>query len=280
MRDWVDVPFREQHAEPKAIPQAPPGQPHVFVGLPSYDGWHKSQALVGLMLPSMRARLHYELGFGSLLARTFNDLLCKGRNSRAQCPWTHWALHHADISVGEMWLDVLIAEMARTGADILSAVVAIKDDRGLTSTGTIQGDGSIRRLTRKECARLPETFSAADLPALGIHTELVVNTGLLLIDFTKPWSDEFHFNVGDGIRKNADGTFGALVLPEDWNFSHWANGRGLKVFATRKLHVQHWDGGQPYGSEPGAGDWETDLGDDPSRYEEVRAARAKEGVAA
>ncbi len=281
MRKWTEVPFETRHAEPKALPQAmaPPQPPRVFVALPSYNGFIKAQALLGLLLPSATCFLHYELGFGSLLATNFNHLLCKARNSRAEGKWTDFGMHHADISAPPGWLDVMVEEKRRVGADILSVVVPIKDERRLTSTGTVQEGGHIRRLTLKEVHQLPETFCAADLAQLGIHTPMVVNTGLMLVDFTQPWSDEFHFSIGDAIQKQPDGTFSPACLPEDWNFSSWANARGLKVYATRKVPVGHWDGGACWDNGEHEDGWITDLGDDPSRYGAVRAERAKEVTA-
>ncbi len=296
MRKWTEVPFEEHHAEPKALPQAlaseaaafmrlqtaalsvPPQPPRVFVALPSYNGFIKAQALLGLLLPSATCFLHYELGFGSLLATNFNHLLCKARNSRAEGKWTDFGMHHADISAPPGWLDVMTSEKRRVGADILSVVVPIKDERRLTSTGTVQEGGHIRRLTLKEVHQLPETFCAADLAQLGIHTPMVVNTGLMLVDFTQPWSDEWHFSIGDAIQRQPDGTFSPACLPEDWNFSSWANARGLKVYATRKVPVQHWDGGACWDNGKHLDGWESDLGDDPSAYGAVRAERAREGV--
>ncbi len=283
MRKWTEVPFEEHHTEPKALPPklaALAQSPRVFVALPSYNGFIKAQALLGLLLPSATCFLHYELGFGSLLATNFNHLLCKARNSRGEGKWTDFGMHHADISAPPGWLDVMVEEKRRAHADILSVVVPIKDERRLTSTGTVQEGGHIRRLTLKEVHQLPETFCAADLAQLGIHTPMVVNTGLMLVDFTQPWSDEFHFSIGDAIQKQPDGTFSPACLPEDWNFSSWANARGLKVYATRKVPVGHWDGGACWDNGKHDDGWITDLGDDPSRYGAVRAERAQEGVTA
>lgn len=281
MRDWVSVPFQEAKLAPETngnvlAPAA--GPPRVFIALPTYNGYHKSQSLFGLMLASERAQICYELGNASLLDTNFNNLVCKGRNSRGECPWTHWGMHHADISAPPFWLDTMLGEMARVGADVLSAVVAIKDARRTTSTGTIEQNGSIRRLTLKEIHKLPETFSAADLPIIGIHTPLVVNTGLLLLRFTEPWADEFQFNIGSGILKKPNGKFSTVMMPEDWNFSHWCNLKGLRLFATRKVFVQHWDGGVAWDNGVHEDGWETDLGDDPDLYEEIIAARRAEGV--
>lgn len=285
MRQWVSVPFVQSAPTPATngvvavtTPIAPPAVPRVFIALPTYNGWFKAQAIIGLLLASRSAQVHYRPGFGSLLAMNFNGLWCKALNSRAEGQWTDWCMHHADISVvSEGWLDTLLQERRRVGADILSVVVPIKDDRCLTSTGVVQPDGTIRRLTLKEVYRLPETFCEADLERAGIKGQLVVNTGLWVCDFTKPWVEEACFNIGDAIRKEPDGTFRTLVLPEDWNFSHWAGRKGLKVYATRKVQVTHW-GEAAYGSGPPQGGWETDLGDDPTLHEMVRAARRAEGL--
>lgn len=280
MRDWVGVPFTDQKA-PEAPAAAPPpaDRPTVFIALPTHDGYHKSEAVLSMLVASRKAVIHPEIGKASLLDTNFNRLLCIARNNRKHVPWTHWCMMHNDIAPEALWLDILLGEMARTGADVLSAVVAIKDERRLTSTGTVQADGSIRRLTLKECHRLPETFCAADLPAIGIHTSLVVNTGLLLLDFTKPWADEFAFSSGAGIVRGPEGDWQTIMIPEDWNFSHWANQKGLKVYATRKVHVDHWDGGARWDNAKHEDGWETDLGDNPAMYEEVLAARKAEVAA-
>jgi hypothetical protein len=286
MRDWVSVPFALAPARPGVT--APPAlaafltelprEKAVFVALPTYNGWLKAQALRGLILAAAGVRFTYELGFGSLLTTNFNRLLCMARNTRPACPWTHFAMHHADVSADPGWLDTLVAEMDRVGADVLSAVIAIKDDRRLTSTGTVCADGSVRRLALKEVYRLPETFSAQDLPRLGIRAPLVVNTGLFVCDFTKSWADEFVFRQADDVVRLPDGTFRPLNLPEDWGFSGWCNQRGLRVFATRKVPVVHWNGDTPWDNGPHEDGWDTDLGDDPGKYDEVRAARALEAV--
>lgn len=283
MRPWVNVPFLEAPQEAPTTPAeatpAPAGPPRVFLALPTYNAWVIGYALTGLLLASNRAHIHLKLGKGSLLANTFNRLLCMARNSKKECPWTHWAMHHADISAAESWLDTMLAEMERVKADVLSAVVAIKDNRRITSTGTVESSGNIRRLTLKEVHRLPETFSAADLPTIGIHTELVVNTGLLLVRFDQPWADDFCFNVADGIGRNPDGTQRPLILPEDWGFSRWVNDRKLRLFATRKVFVQHWDGDTAWDNGLHPEGWDHDLGDDPAHYDEVRAVREAEAKA-
>ncbi len=282
MRDWVEVPFEEPKPPSEANGRpphaaAPDGPPRVFIALPTYNGYHKSHALIGLIQSTARAQIHFQLGFGSLLAMNFNSLWAHALNSRGEGRWTHFAMHHADISAPTLWLDVLTDEMDRVGADVLSVVVAIKDDRRTTSTGVVQDDNTIRRLTLKEVHRLPETFGEDDLRAAGICGRLVVNTGLWVCRFTEPWVEDVCFHVGDGVCRQTGGDFRVKTMPEDWNFSYWAGERGLKVMATRKVRTVHW-GEAAFPSDLPADGWTTDLGDDPARYEEVRAARAAEGM--
>jgi hypothetical protein len=74
-------------------------------------------------------------------------------------------LLHSDIGYEPYWLDKLVAEAQRQSADVLSAVVPLKGPGGETSTGI--GDretGRVRRLSARDLAGLPPTFSAADLP--------------------------------------------------------------------------------------------------------------------
>lgn len=272
MTAWTEVPFEAAAslAPPAALPRLdmPNGkrgrgeqsQASVFVGIPTYNGWLKAQALDGILLASERHRLHYKPGYGSLLAMNFNALWCRALNSRRREPWTHFAMLHADIAPPPGWLDTLLTEMARVEADVLSCCVAIKDDRRLTSTGVIGPDGNIRRLTVKEIHRLPQTFSAADLPAIGLSGPLVVNTGLWVCDFSKPWVEEVCFNVGDAIRREANGDYRPVIAPEDWKFSDWCNRRGLKVCATTAVRPRHYGEGE-YTVEPGECGWDTDLGD-------------------
>lgn len=273
MSEWVNVPFVDGTAATMLPPVPSDGRPRVFIAVPSYNGWVRMESFDGLMLATQSARSYIRFVKGSLLANTFNRLYATAWNSRKLVPWTHWALHHADIQAPEGWLDMMLAEMDRVGADILSCAVAIKDDRKLSSTGTVEASGNVRRLTLREVHRLPETFSAADLPTLGIHTPLVVNTGLLLVRMDRPWSRKVCFRIGDGMREDASGDIHPVGLPEDWGFSVWANELQLRVFCTRKIVVHHHGEASYSNEEPKEGEgWEKDLGDNPAERDAVQLA--------
>ena len=230
----------------------------VFLAVPYYDSLIP-QALPGLMLPSETARLSINLEGGSLLGLVFNRLWCAALNGRGDKALTHFAMHHADIQAPPGWLDVLLAEMDRAGADVMAAIVPIKDGRGLTTTGVQDPrTGRIRRFTVREVLNFPATFDGA---ATGYHDEwLMINTGLWVCDFTQPWVEDACFHIRDAIHKGDDGIFRARALSEDWSFSAWCAERGLKVFATRKVPVVHHGRAAFRNNEPW-GDWTTDLGD-------------------
>ena len=266
---WQEVPFRQG--------QARRGR-RLFIAAPSYNGWTREENREGLRRPSETAEnWTVQPGKGSLLAYVFNRLLFGAYNTRPEFGWTYFLLHHADVEAPPGFADVLMDEMDRTGADVLSACVAIKDGRGLTSTGLAHPEnGSIRRLTWHEACRLPKTFdgpTACRVLGAPEGSGLAVNTGLMLLNFDKiaPFlrpghlgADDpgLHFSILDGAREEPDGRLTACVLPEDWNFSRACRQRGLKVFATRLVRpVHHGEACYPAPGDEPWGDWTTDKGD-------------------
>jgi hypothetical protein len=239
----------------------------VFVALPSYATM-VPHALEGLLLATEHARYKYLPRSGSLIALMFNALWVTCLNSRDKEPWTHFAMHHADIEAPPGWIDTLLSEMDRTGADVLSVVMAIKDSRGLTSTGVMRPNGSIRRLTMTEVHDLCPTFDVKDVKALLTdETEdlkLMVNTGLWIARLDRTWVDDFPgFHVIDTVKKHGDDgktTHKAHCLPEDWNASKWWAENGVKVMATRQVSSIH-HGGAKFPNDHVWGDWSVDKGD-------------------
>jgi hypothetical protein len=231
----------------------------VYLAVPHYDTLI-AQALPGVMLASKQHRYVLAMEGGSLLALVFNHLWCRALNDRHKDGYSHFAMHHADMEAPAGWMDRLIDEQRRVDADVLSVVVPIKDARGLTSTGVRHPEtGHIRRFTMKEIHEtLPPTFSIHDTPWKD-HW-LMVNTGLWVCDFSKPWVEHVCFSILDSVIKTEDGRFQARTLPEDWNFSGWCARKGLRVFATRVLNVSHHGRGI-FRNDTVWGDWQTDLGD-------------------
>lgn len=233
--------------------------PVLYAAMPHYGGC-SFEAAAALFHASKLCRvLERGLG-GSLLAMTFNALWCEALNLRAELGVTHFAMLHADVAAQTCWADVLLAEMAATGAGVVSAVLPIKDDRGLTSTavGTRgrQWDG-FRRLTMAEVQSLPETFTLADL-GLSEHAHtLLVNTGCFLADLRQPWCEKVWFEVRDRISRGPDGKFRADNWPEDWHLSQQLQRLGVPVAATRKVRAVH-EGRRGYGNGAAWGTWQHD----------------------
>lgn len=185
---------------------------------------------------------------GSLLASNFNQLLCAGLQMEAAGAITHMAMIHSDIDPEDCWLDTLIEEMEAQQADLVSAVVAIKDLRGVTSTAIGQLDDPwhvYRRLTVKESLDLPQTFDSAGAGCPG--KPLLVNSGLWVADLRRPCFKAVgddgvlraHFTIRDRIVKQEDGTLRVDCEPEDWYFSRQLHELGARVCATHRVLVKH-----------------------------------------
>jgi hypothetical protein len=232
----------------------------VFLAVPHYNGL-EAEALPSLIQASQAARVKIRADGCSLLAHNFNRLWCQALNERRANGFTHFAMHHADQGADAGWLDALLGELERTGADIISVVVPLKDGRGLTSTALYNPQtAAVQRLTMREVMNLPETFEADDI-SYALGRQLLVNTGLWVCRLDATWVDEFPgFEVRDAVVKCQDGQFRASVFSEDWNASAWWAKKGVKVVATRKVGVRHI-GRAAFGNADAWGDWETDNGE-------------------
>lgn len=151
----------------------------------------------------------------------------------------YFAQQHSDV-VGEPgWLDILLEEIEKHEADLVSAAVAIKDTRGLTSTTVFDlATGKHRRITMRELMELPETFSVEDVPWAPHGSVLCTNTGLWACKFG-PWCEKVVFTIRDFISCDENGTWTVGFWPEDWQFAMDAARLGQKIMVTRRACVQH-----------------------------------------
>jgi predicted O-methyltransferase YrrM len=192
-----------------------------------------------------------------------NVLWVEALNAAQRGEVTHFAMLHSDIHPSPGWVDTLASEMVRVGADMISATVALKDPRGLSSTGvgsTADPWNAFRRFTMRELHEMPETFSIADTT----HPEryLLHNTGCWLADLRNPaWRKvgpggflvaTFSFPVAAQLMP--DGTIEHRRESEDWYFSRQIAGLPLKTFATRKVTTAHY-GDTPYVNNKPWGDY-------------------------
>jgi hypothetical protein len=176
---------------------------------------------------------------------------------------THFIMLHDDISPYGLWIEDLITEMQRFDADVVSAVVPIKDTRGITSTAIDNPDNCFapeRRLTMTEIENLPMTFTSADCGYP--DRALLVNSGCFLARFDKPWRlPPFRFNIDDRISYATEGRYKdhyvAETASEDWQFSRHVHKHGGKVMATKRVKLDHW-GMMSFPNFVKWGQWTTD----------------------
>lgn len=192
-------------------------------------------------------RIHHLELTGSILTWSFNTLWAAALNLKEEAGLTHFLLWHSDIRpLGQDWLKTMIEEMFASEADVLSAIVPIKDRRGLTSTALDTDPWQPVRITQHQAHH--------ELPVSWTAPNLLLNTGLMLVDFTKPWVYDVCFHMHDRIVRNPEGKWTAHVIPEDWDFSRQCHRLGLKLVATRCVTVEHfgqgcWNSSQIWGEK-------------------------------
>ena len=225
----------------------------VFLAIPTYlDRIENSNLILAVLNATEHHAIAPVTSSTSANCLGFNILWLKALSLRS-AGFTHFCMLHSDVVPEHFFVDKMLSVMARTGADVLSAVIPIKDQKGLTSTALDEPVGDWdprwrkRRLTLREIHELEPTFT---------HDRLLLNTGLMLVDITKPWVDSIHFHFDDAIIEHR-GERVAVASPEDWNFSMDARALGAKLYATREVRVMH-AGQAMYSNGFAWGSWHTD----------------------
>lgn len=210
----------------------------VYCGIPTY----KADIHVDVMFMSHQmTKGDHDVSFdrmdSSACCATFNYLLLKALDAHRAGQADYFLLWHSDVVPEPYFLDKMIDIAKKNNAEILSAIIPIKDTHGLTSTAIDEPVGDmpaywrVRRLTMAEIMGMPPTFS---------HEKLLVNTGLLLVDLSKPWVKEIFFHFDDAIITH-HGKRMPVVMPEDWMFSRDARKLGCKsMWVTREVNVNHF----------------------------------------
>lgn len=230
-------------------------QARVFLAYP-HTGQVVADSLMAAWQASRSHAVHLVPHASSLLTYNFNRLWAEALNKRAAWGLTHFAMLHSDVVPQYGWLDVLLEEQARVGVQVLSAVIPLKDGRGLTSTAVFYPEAQrVLRLTLAEVHTFHPTFGHAGVIQHG--GLLLLNTGCFVCDFTQPWVEDVHFWWTDTIVRGPAGTFQAQVMPEDWNFSLWCHGHQVSLAATRAVAVEH-HGLAEYSNQTVWGTWQTD----------------------
>lgn len=178
-----------------------------------------------------------------------NRLWCYALNQASRGKCTHFAMLHSDITPSPGWIDLLVDELDKHNADLISAVAALKNEDGLTSCGI--GDSSnpwqpYRRFTMRELMALPETFRIDDTP----HPDkyLLHNTGCWVADLRKSiWrttddTGNLVIDLSFPIRARVSET-GEVIHEresEDWHFSRKIAECCGKTLATRRVSTIHF----------------------------------------
>jgi hypothetical protein len=230
---------------------------HIFLAVPN-AGSIMPCALTGVAEATRKHKMSLcPMQFGDI-PHNFNMMWCQALMQRRTDNITHFAMLHTDIKPSYAWLDTLLEEMDRVDADVMSTIIAIKDNRGLTTTGIRYPHvWGTRRFTMREIMRLPETFTIADTDEPdGI---LAINTGCWVCRLPAAgWPDKFPGFQNEHKIEWRGGEPCPEFDSEDWLFSAWAATQELKVYATRKVKAFH-AGGFMFGNDTAWGSWETEL---------------------
>lgn len=237
--------------------QPKPRKAKVFLGIPFSLNLYPGVLGAVLHATEKRHDVVVMTSCSGCLPHNFNTLFFEAYNRNQDgAGFTHFAMFHSDVRAKNYWLDTLIEEMDAHDADIMSAAVAIKDDRGLVSMG-IQKPGTwdVRRFTTKELHEMPETFSIADTTQPD-HW-LAINVGCVVCRLGENWIHKFSgFHVQNAVNV-VEGKRYPTFYSEDWEWSGWAHREGLRVFATRKVNTWH-TGNREYPTDHVWGDWTID----------------------
>jgi hypothetical protein len=234
-----------------------PAVPHVFAVMPLHTRQADCGAISALVQKAKHPKGQYMLSTRmkpeSLLDENFNDLWCAALNAidrpqKGIPPVTHFAMVHSDVEPENFWLDKLMVEQEACGADVLSVVIPVKSDQDVSSTAIGYSDDPwkiVKQFSMEEIYELPETFDAESAGYPG-HP-LLVNTGCWIAKLSGDWCRElignvaaFAFNsVSRIVWSREEGWHTERGRSEDWEMSRHLFSRGVKVMATRKIHLHH-----------------------------------------
>lgn len=211
-------------------------QDSVFLAVPTYDNGVQMRTAMALMAATRQRLLHVAFFGSSLLAHGFNRLWVMGLEQGA----SHWAMIHADVGAAAGWLDLMLDDLEATGADLLSAVVPIKNKPHTYSTALGHvGQPPHYQLRKDHLDKLPPIFDGAQLREVsGESGELCVNTGLWVCRLDAPWVRKVSFNIKTWIDYDGPKPV-CRCIPEDWGFSQQLHALGLRVLATTKVPLVH-----------------------------------------
>ena len=219
----------------------------VFFGMPCYTSWmHRDGYRAILRASEGDCEVYTFMSSSSLLGMTFNMCWVEALRAYLKGEATHFAMMHSDIVPEGPFLDIMLEQMEMHHAQVISAVVAIKNGQHETSTAISQIDNpwEADRLSLEQLEEMPLTFSIDDLRLR--PRQLLVNTGLMLVELGE-WALrtndagelKTYFTIRDQVVRLSERKFKVSAMPEDWNFSRMADEQGCKVCATQAIRIDH-----------------------------------------
>jgi hypothetical protein len=190
----------------------------------------------------------------SLLPTNCNNLLATALNHRVSNDLDWFAMQHTDVEPEPWWIDRLIAIADEQNADLVSALVPVKNESGSYSTviaAPRDPYGYFTQLNSRQVYHqtFPSTFGITeaaealeslpgDLRVENVpRSALLVNTGCMIYRLSH-WRYGVRFrNLDDLIEQ--DGVFRTVHQSEDFYFSQSVAECGGRVMATRLVHVKH-----------------------------------------
>lgn len=147
---------------------------------------------------------------------------------------------HDDIRMPKNWALDMLRIMEENKADILSVVSPIKDERGLTTTAIDELPYDIHApiVSEHRVRRLPLNEIYDNYPKTFTDPKLLINTGCMMINLRHERAKDLYFRFDDKIVCS-DGKYVPSSITEEWLLSRDAQKFGMKVFATRELHLIH-----------------------------------------
>jgi hypothetical protein len=239
----------------------------VFLGTPTRTGQLSGGTAQAVYHDVTKHRIAlFRLNQFTNLECNYNMLLCDALNLRDHDGIVWFAMLHDDVNPEPFWLDTLIDEALTHDADLMSAHVPLKDMRGYTSTAMSDPDCDwipFVRFTLKQIHHelMPPTLDTVtaiqalrDLPEeyrveCPAHSQLLTNTGCMVMRVDRPWMDHICFHKHDSIVYEG-GSWQAMTWTEDWLLAQDLQDAGAKVMATRKVNLSHWDGRFHFNSKP------------------------------
>ncbi len=235
---------------------------NVFLVSPLMDENMKRGMAAGFYQNATQKHRLYGDTFGSsLIPLNCNFLLCQVLDQMKELELQWLAMIHSDVAPPLWWIDTLIDEAGKHGADFMSAVIPLKNNDGVLSTAIAKPDteyGHFCYITTHQvmCNNFPVTFGIKEAVAAlrelptgysieAPQTYLLCNTGCMVCRLDRPWFQarppKVWFHDLNGIEVNqTTGKLQPKLLSEDWYFSRRIAEEGGKVMATKAVIPGHY----------------------------------------